>query len=238
MKKNLALLVSTLLVSPAVVAQQPPDSDGWKSSAEIGFVSTSGNTETETLNARAKTSTERGQWRHSLQASALNSSDQNDTTAEKYTLGGQSDYKLEEPAYLFVTVNYEKDRFSGFDYQISEAVGYGRRVVDRKNLSLDLEIGPGARQTKLDGGKSNSEGIIRGGAKFHWGISDNSNFAEILTIEAGEDTTITQSETSLSSQVSGNLSMKLTLNIKNTSDVPAGVDKTDTETAVTLVYSF
>ena len=237
--KNKALgAVGLLLISPTLLATQQDAAGSWRSSAEIGFVSTSGNTETLTLNAKAKSTTERGLWKHSLEASALNASDRDDTTAEKYTFGGQSNYRLEDPAFLFFTINYEKDRFSGFDYQVSEALGYGRRVIDKSSLTLDLEIGPGARQSKLDGGRSENEGLIRGAAKLEWQISDNAKFAESLTIEAGEDSTITRSETSLTSQVSGNLSMKLTLNIKNNSEVPAGVDKTDTETAVTLVYNF
>jgi putative salt-induced outer membrane protein YdiY len=32
--------------------------------------------------------------------------------------------------------------------------------------------------------------------------------------------------------------MKLSLNVKNNSDVPVGREKTDTATSVTLVYSF
>ncbi len=75
-------------------------------------------------------------------------------------------------------------------------------------------------------------------ATLDWRISDSSTFGEALSIEAGEDSTISKSETTLTSQVSDSLSMKLTLLLKHNSDVPPGVDKSDTETSATLVYSF
>ena len=237
MSKIIILLPGLLLVQVASAEQLKPE-NLWKASAEIGYVSTSGNTNTETLNAKAMVSTDREQWRHKVEVTALNASDEDVTTAEKYTVEGQSDYKLKDPNYLFGNIAYENDKFSGYQYRVTESIGYGRRVIKEKDLTLDLEIGPGARQSKLDNGDTESESMLRGAAKLNWTISKTSKFAEIVTIEAGEDVTITKSATSLSSQINGSLLMKLTYIYKQTSDVPVGVDDTDTETAVTLVYSF
>ncbi len=238
MNKKKLLPMATMFVLTQVSAAEEPAAAQWKASAELGYVSTSGNTETETLNAKAMASTERKQWRHKLEVTALKASDETGTTAEKYSLTGQSDYKLKKPNYLFVIVSYEDDKFSGYDYQLSESIGYGRRVIEETGLSLDLEIGPGARQTKLDSGQSENEGLVRGAAKLDWAVSKTSQFTEALTVESGEDVTITKSVTGLSSQINGSLSMKITYTYKNTSEVPVGVDDTDTETAVTLVYKF
>lgn len=238
MNKKMLLPMATMFALTQVSAAEEPAVAQWKASAELGYVSTSGNTETETLNAKAMALTEREKWRHKFEVTALKASDETGTTAEKYTLTGQSDYKLKKPNYLFAIVSYEDDKFSGYDYQLSESVGYGRRVVEETGLSLDLEIGPGARQAKLDSGQSENEGMIRGAAKLDWAVSKTSQFTEVLTMEAGEDVTITKSVTGLSSQINGSLSMKITYTYKNTSEVPVGVDDTDTETAVTLVYKF
>jgi len=240
MNKSLTLLASAmLLANNASAADATTDKSLWKASAELGFVSTTGNTETETLNAKAKASTDREQWRHAIEATALNSSDATSTTAQKFTLSGKSDYKLEGGKnFIFGTVAYENEKFSGYEYRVTEAIGYGRRIIEDDSHTLDLEIGPGARQSKLDNGDTESEGLIRAAAIFDWTISKTSKFGEELIVEAGEDVTVTKSVTSLSSQIEGNLSMKVTFTYKNTSDVPVGVDDTDTETAVTLVYDF
>jgi len=238
MKSSLTVLASAMLLAAGNVAAEDAPASLWKASAELGYVTTSGNTETETLNAKATASTDREQWRHKGEITALKSSDAVNTTAQKYTLMGQSDYKLEGKNFLFGVVTYEDDKFSGYDYRVTEAVGYGRRVIEDTDMTLDLEIGPGARQSKLDNGDTESEAMLRAAAIYDWTISKTSKFGEALTVEAGEDVTVTKSVTSLSSQIEGNLSMKITFTYKNTSEVPVGVDETDTETAITLVYNF
>ena len=208
----------------------------WKGNVEIGFVMTTGNTETETLNAKAKAETDREKWRHTINLEALNSSDQSVSTAERYMLSGQSSYKMGAKNFFFALVSYEDDRFSGYDYRVTESIGYGRRVLGEPALTLDLEIGPGARQSKLDSGKSEDELMARGAAKLMWKVSNTSKFTEDLTTEVGEDVTVTKSVTALSAKVNGSLSTKLSYTIKNTSDVPPGFHKTDSEMAVTLVF--
>ena len=208
----------------------------WKGNMEIGFVKTGGNTETETLNAKAMAETEREKWRHTINLEALNSSDQKVSTAERYLLSGQSSFKMGPKNFFYVLVSYEDDRFSGYDYRVTESVGYGRRVIGEPQLTLDLEIGPGARQSKLDSGQTEDESMVRGAAKLMWKVSNTSKFSEDFSTEVGEDVTVTKSVTALSAKVNGSLSTKLSYTIKNTSDVPPGFEKTDSEMAVTLVF--
>ncbi len=126
--QRISLALAIYFVATLSNAASP--SEEWKSTIELGFVTTSGNTETETLNVKAGTATNRTKWRHKLSVTVLRASDASQTTAEKYTLSGKSDYKLTDPAYLFVTLNYEDDKFSGYDYQATEAVGYGWRIIE------------------------------------------------------------------------------------------------------------
>ena len=244
MKKSITLLTSALLMAGNAYAEGETAASLWKASAELGFLSTSGTTETETLNAKATASTDRDKWNHKIDLAVLNSSSKNvttgnnETTAEKFVLSGQSNYKLNKPNFLFGVVSYEDDKLSGFDYQVTEAFGYGRRVIEESDLLLDLEIGPGARQSKLDDGSTASETLVRAAAKLDWTISKTSKLTEEFTIDAGEDNTVTKSITSLSTQVNGSLSMKVSYTYKNTSDLPPAAEDTDTETAVTLVYNF
>lgn len=239
------MVLSALTILATATAQAEtaaPDAaaldTAWKGNVEIGYVTTSGNTETESLNAKAKAETEREKWRHTISLEALNSSDQNVTTAERYLLSGQSDYKMGAKNFFYALVSYEDDRFSGYDYRVMESIGYGRRVIGEPKLTLDLEIGPGARQSKLDSGKTEDEFLARGAAKLAWKVSDTSKFTEDFTAEVGQDVTVTKSVTGLSAKVNSSLATKLTYTIKNTSDVPPGIEKTDTEVAVTLVYGF
>lgn len=237
-KLFLPLVISSLINGQVFAEESQEEKSNWKVSAEIGYVATSGNTQTETLNAKGNAAYDGDTWRHTGEVTALKASDNNITTAEKYTTFYQVDYKIKDPNFLFGNVNYENDKFSGFEYRATESIGYGRRLVGEEDLTLDVEIGPGARQSKPDVGKTQHEAIVRGAVKLAWQISETSKFTEVLTVESGEDVTITKSVTGLSSKINGYLSMKITYTYKNTSEVPIGLDETDTETAVTLVFNF
>lgn len=238
-RKACLVLASMFPIAPVIAAEAPATPEGvWKGAAELGYISTTGNTETETIKAKGTMSVEKDKWRHKAEITALNSTDQEVTTAEKYTFGWQSDYKFSKHNYFLGSFDYEDDRFSGYDYRATETVGLGHRTIDEKDLKLDLEIGPGARQSKLENGSTEDEFILRGSAKLAWTVSETSKFGEILTVDFGEDATITKSTTELTTKINTSLAMKVTYVYKNTSDVPPGTDETDTEMAVTLVYSF
>jgi putative salt-induced outer membrane protein len=235
------LLMCVLCVSclsTSAFAQEEPV-DKYKGNAELGYVKTTGNTETQTLNFKSKVEANYNKWRQTLKLEALNSRDGDVTTAEKYLGSLKTDYRFTKRDYAFGLLAYENDRFSGYKYQANISVGYGRQVIDRKNLWLNLEGGPGARFSELDEtGESQDEFILFLAGDFGWQISETSLFEQELSTEIGEDSTITRSTTSLSAQIVGSLAMKLSYKVKHTSDVPPDIEKTDTETSVTLVYKF
>ncbi len=212
---------------------------GWKGQVELGVLLTGGNTENRSINARAGINREVEKWRTSAEIAALNTADKVNTTAEKYGLLGKVDYKLDQKSYLFGVLTYEDDRFSGYEYQATESVGYGYRVVDNGTVVLDLEAGPGMRQSKFIGGESDSEAILRLGGRLLWKISEKTLFSQSLVSDIGKDLTVTKSISALQAQVAGNLAMKTSLTLNNNSVIPANVtDKTNSELAVTLVYGF
>ena len=211
---------------------------GWTGETELGMVVTDGNTETQNISAKVDLNDEQKSWRHNIHAEALNSSAEDVRSAEKYNLSGKTSYKFNELDSGFLVGTYDDDRFSGFDYQFSLAAGYSRRLINNDDQTLDFEIGPGYRINELDNGDSVEEGMLRVGAKYFLALSKTSNFQQSLVSEIGEEITITKSITSVKAQVNSSLAMKVSLTIKNTSDVPPETEETDTETAVTLVYAF
>ena len=240
-----SLCTAVLFLSPNGYAEQAPNQPAksaevntYKGNVELGYVNTSGNTETQTLNAKAKVEAMYSKWRQSLQLEALNSSDKKVTTAERYLALLKSDYRFSKRDYAFGLLNYENDRFTGYDYRASITLGYGRRVIDSEPLWLELEGGPGVRYSKLNDGDTQDEAVFRLAGNFGWQISKSSLFEQDLSTEIGEDVTISRSVSALSTQIIGSLAMKLSYTYRHTSEVPEGVKKNDTETSVTLVYKF
>ena len=230
----------TLITASNLVLAEDP---AWKSQAELGIVNTSGNSKTSTVNAKFDSTLEKDSWRHNVHAEALRTSSSSVLSANKYQASGQSDYKYNETDYAFGRINYEFDQFSGFDYQATLSGGYGKRVMNETDMTLDLEVGPGLRFFKIDPIglpplDSDTDPFLRLAAKYSWAVSENAKFTEDLSTEIGSDLTVTKSVTGLQANINTTLAMKITFTVSNSSDVPVGSKKTDTATAVTLVYSF
>lgn len=242
---KVALVVAIgLSVGVASAAENAAMDPVWKGEAELGVVATRGNTRTQTVSGKASATTDRTQWRHLIKLEALTTAardkatGEDNTTAERYGLSGKSDYKFTEHDYAFGALNYESDRFTGFDYRSSEVLGYGRRILNNADLTLDAEAGPGARQSKPKSGSTDNEMVFRVSGNLAWKLSKTATFTEEVSADIGEVVTISKSTTSLKAQVAGSLAMKVSLVVKHVSSVPAGVNKTDAETALTLVYSY
>jgi putative salt-induced outer membrane protein len=231
-----AIIAGAALLSHGALAE--PDGT-WKGDAELGVLATNGNTKTKNIDAKLKVVNDRERWRHTLNGEVLNSSEQGSTTAERYFVSGKSDLKLTERSYVFGLLTYENDRFSGYDHRVTETLGYGRNIIKSDTLNLDLEAGLGARQSKLSAsGENQNEAMLHLAGGLEWKLSNTSTFSEDLSSDIGRKSTVTKSVTALKTQIAGNLASKLSFTAKHTSQVPAGITKLDTETAVTLVYGF
>ena len=57
-------------------------------------------------------------------------------------------------------------------------------------------------------------------------------------MEIGNDRTVSVLELGLETNIIGDITTKIAFQARNNSDVPAGAEKTDTQTSVSLVYTF
>lgn len=160
------------------------------------------------------------------------------TTAEAYAAGYKGLRDFTENSYLFAAGDWRQDRFSGYDKQMTEAIGYGRRLVDSARQALSVEGGIGAKQSTLINGTDLDEGIVRGGLDYVLHISESSQFNQKFLIEQGDDNRYSESNSALKAKLVGNLALVLSYVIKNNSDVPVGIAKTDRFTAISIEYGF
>lgn len=237
------IIYKILLASAILSSSLSAHAVEWKSEAELGLVLTGGNTETQNTNAKVSVVREDDKWRETGSLEALGSSNTDaantkTTTAEKYAAGLKADYKLTEANFLFGNATYNDDRFSGFDYQATTSVGYGRNIFKNDQQSLSAEVGPGMRFYKVTSAASDDEAILHLAANYIYNFSEQASFTQDLVVDAGDDVTISESVSAIKAQVSGKMAMKASIKLRNTSEVPAGAEETDSETALTLVYSF
>lgn len=232
------LLASALPVAPAL-AQDDDAPVGWRGKGELGFVSTSGNTDSETLNMLLEFIYEDQAWRHRFTATALSSSKDGETDAERYVGEYQGDRKLDEVSYIFGTVRYEQDEFAAYDPVTTVALGYGRELLSGPVHELKTELGIGYRmQEDAVTGEDEDGAIVRGRAEYVWHITENTDLLDTFLIEAGSDNTFIQNNLGVQVAINSSLALKVGYEIRHNTDVAPGRDDTDQVFTTNIVYNF
>lgn len=229
-----------MLSSPLLLAQEAAvEDDGWSGKGELGLVRTTGNTDTESLLMGLEFIKEQDKWRHRVLLAALNSKNSGNKTAERFGFEWQSNYKLDEKSWVLGSFRYESDKFSAFDNQQTLTVGYGRQLIDSEQTKLVGEIGMGYRDAELAvTGLGESDVIVRGLLDFSRAITDNSMFTNRFLVESGSNNTFYKNLLGVSVAMNDEFALKFGYEYRHNSDVPAGVDRTDTITSTNLVYNF
>lgn len=245
MKKAMPMALVLAVAAPGLAHAQQESQDGagaspWSGEVNFGYVSTRGNSNTQSMNGAAEGRYTQGPWKHLLRVTALTAEQDEETSAERYQLFGESRYRWSEKEYAFGLGHYDNDRFDGYDYRLSLAGGYGRVLVETPTLLVTAQAGPGVRYSELeeDGGDSDAEFIVHLSGDAEWNFSPSAKLTESLSVEAGEETTITTSTTALTSKLIGALAMKAAFEYRYVSEVPDDKRNTDMKTTLSLVYAF
>ncbi|MGB5276739.1 MAG: DUF481 domain-containing protein [Gammaproteobacteria bacterium] len=244
--KNNRVLLSVMLMLAASASHAADEEDlkeekesPWTTTAGLGYVSTSGNTNTDSLTFKFDTAYEIEKWKHEAHFETLQAGTDDVTTADRKLFTAQSNYKFRPRDYFFGNFSYEDDRFTGFEYQAVFSLGYGRKILLTEKHELDAEIGPGYRNSKVEGAPSSEdEALLRLAGKYKWKISDYSDFSQDLLGNFGEDQTEWRSVTALRTSIYQNLALRLAYNVRYLDKVPVGNERYDRTTTVTLDYTF
>ena len=220
--------------SEAAAEEESP----WSGAISLGYLSTTGNTETTSYNTKLGVSYESDGWKHSLSAAAHGADESEETTAEAYQAGWKSEYSFTDHDFLFGTVDWRKDRFSGVDQQLTESVGYGRRLIDTENHHLSAGLGVGHRSADLADGTSESGVIGRGSIDYDWTWSETAGFGQNVIVESGSDNTYIESVSLVRARLLGDLALVLSYTVKHNTDVPVGSENTDKLSAISIEYAF
>lgn len=243
------LAVSALccsVIAPAALALDISDEDlikqGWSAEVEGGISYSTGNSDESAMRFRGEFDYFWADWRHFLKAEANSSKSNGKNSAERYRGSYKADRDWTDVDYTFGLMTYENDRFNGLEDLFTVVAGWGHRLFPREGMELYLEAGPGYRWNNSPGSKD-AEAIVRGATQYDWTLSEHSSFRQILTFESGESNVISRSETSLTTRIVGQLSLKVSVSMTHQSkpevdDAGVAKDKLDTISGVTLLYRY
>lgn len=239
--------VASLLIFSALAAsvssthaQAQAQAQDWDfaTQLELGAVFTSGNTKDQNVRFRGRFDATLEDWAYRLTMDGFRSSKQNQLAAQRLYTVGSATYSFDADHFVMSRAAHENDKFSGFKSQSDASVSYGQVLLrDLKNMTLSYTAGAGVRSSRGSDNSDNDfqEAIVRLAADYSWSISESARFIQTLSVEAGERSTISRSESAIETDIMANLSMKFTVKVRNQSEVPANREKTDTEASITLL---
>ncbi len=247
-------------------SQQPASGTLFTASAQLGLLYLTGNTRSADIKTGLDLRFERGLWRSSFVFDLLvkkteterevstNEIQKNfETTDQKWSITSQTNYTLDavKQNYIYGSVFYGENRFSGFDSQASMSTGWGRRWFESKEASFDADVGPGFKRDvtqvmpeEIASGitsKTQATLILQAQALYIRKMNEHIEFKQLLVvkhaIEKGQNS-VYQAESSITSRLIDSLQLKLNYVIDYNSKVDDDKENLNTETSAVLIYSF
>ena len=236
------------------ITEKPPE---FTLSAELGFLYKTGNTKSADFKAGFNIRHEKNQWLNLINVNLLakkietedaNGDDKFNTTDNKWNIVTQTNYTISPHGknYIYANVSYEEDRFSSYEKQSSISAGWGRHWYETKTSSLFADIGPGFKHdvikaTDTQTRESNSTLIMQAQALYLHQLNEFVEFKQLFVAKyatKSNENSIFKAESSITTKLIESLQMKFSLLIDHNTEAKAPFVKTDTQTSVTLVYSF
>lgn len=211
----------------------------WSGEAELAGLARSGNTENLGISGSIEITYELPAWRHILGGSFEYLEGRSETEAQAFSAEYQLQYDLTERSFAYGLADYEDDRFSGFDYEITTSAGLGAKVVDEETLTWTLAAGPSVRIFR-ESDESQTERVpgARLNSELAWQAAETATLANETEVRLDSDRSEVENEASLTLQIIESLAGRFSFSAKYRSPVPSDTEKVDTTTKASMIYGF
>ncbi|NOZ12994.1 MAG: DUF481 domain-containing protein [Acidobacteria bacterium] len=249
---NFLIIISILAVSCSFGYAGPAPEKGEDTAltVSIGYVSTSGNSETRTGNFRSDFHTQWGRLDFMVYGSYLFTDVTNRETGvksrdtEKIETGIKTDYKIRDKSSIFTNVVWRKDEPSGIAHNLSLASGYGCAFLDDSRTKLKAGIGlEGFQEEKIVEGDRISDSALaiyfQVDYRYHFSKNNVLKFSNQSRMSLSDNTDYRlASALSYVSAINHTLALEISYQ-HNYKNLPVDDKrKTDTTTTVNLVFHF
>ena len=226
----------------AATAQEAEDKS-WSDSAELSYVSTTGNSSVETLAAKNLYTQKIAEHLTFLwKLEALNGKSDGVLTAERYFTDLRLEHAYAEHAYTYINSGWMSDNFAGVDKHVDVGLGGGYKFLTGPKSFLKSEAGVSAvNETYTDTTERNfTEG--RAYTEYVYAFTKKNKFSqsiEYLYDFDNSENTRYNSETAVTATMTDNLSLKVSYRIKYDHEpTPVTLENKDTIFSTAIVASF
>lgn len=222
----------------AMVLQAPPPV---QLTLDLGFVTTSGNSEVTTFNLGQKLSVTRGSWVFTQTAKVIYGETDGTGTAESYDAALRGDYTIKERVGAFGLLTYQRNTFAGLASRFSQGVGLTLRALRAARDSLNLEGSISANQERSTSAVENTFAAGRGALAFKHVFGAAAFFTQTLEWLANLEDSADQrvnSETAFTAPISRQISLKAAYLLRFDKQPEPGFEDTDRifTTGVQIVF--
>jgi len=242
MKVWIGCIGLAVIARPLLAAEPPPGPPPvWSGKAEASFVSTTGNTDVQTIGAGFEVDYKKDIWDGLAKGTFVQGKTNGATTAR--TIAGElRGGRHFSPRFeLFAQGDYFKNEFAGIDRRLSALGGAAYSVVQTPAQELKLQAGIGyTKEVRLVGGdRSFANG--QAGLLYKIKVSSTTDLSEEFSyVESFKDSSDWRIANTFSVSVAINkvFSLKASHVLAYLNEPVPGFGKTDTITSVALVAKF
>jgi putative salt-induced outer membrane protein YdiY len=143
---------STLLVAllacaaPGALRAQSDTSKAWQLNADLGLVSTAGNTDVTTINVKEGFTYRDDGWGLTQTFQLLYSENEGERTANLWQAGMRGERRIGGAWRAYALLTFMRNPFSGVDRRFEETVGVLVRPIDTARDSLEFDLGASLAQ--------------------------------------------------------------------------------------------
>lgn len=210
----------------------------WKGEGEIGAFNTTGNTKSAGVSVGLKLERVGVYWQHKLQFAADYQKTSGVVSREQYLASYNPRYTLSDRFYAYGLVQYENDRFQGFDSRYSLSPGVGYRFVNTNDLKLSFEGGPALRFTDYVDEPKRTTASVLGSLDINWRATRSVRLTQQASAYLESDNSTFTSTTAVEAGMLKGLKARLSYRYEHDTAPPDGSRRTDTLSRFTLVYGF
>jgi putative salt-induced outer membrane protein YdiY len=244
MKTNKAIIAGMMMaVVLAAVPLATAAEAEWDSTVALGVNITSGNSETLALNGSV--AAERDGDVHEIRLGVEGNfgeaevDGETETTTENAKALAAYKYKL-NGTYLYSDNSILHDEIAAVDYRLVIGVGVGYHVIDSENAKLGLELGVAYLKEELADDTQDDNMSARVAARHDQSLSKHAKFwlaAEYLPNTDDTDDYLLNGEAGAEAALNSTLSLRVVLQDRYDSVVPAGREENDLSVISALVYT-
>ena len=239
MRLVFALVLGCAMVAGDRAATAQPAGTGWTGEISAGGSIATGNTSRKAMDADIRAAKREGGLENRFRLLGTVAWETGVTTAQRVHASAQSNVDLRPRTYGFGFAEYDDDRFSGFKFESSFGTGLGYRLLDTPKVAFSVEAGPGYRFSEVkETGAHEDELFARIVANFRYEISENARFTNETLVTYDAVRTKAENTVAVTSKLIGNLSGRVSFNVRYNSNPPVAIKSTDTLTKLSLVYGF